>query len=196
MAARDHRTGGGVRQPHQREDVQAHLAFFAFDVELVEAPGAGEARVVHEHVDRRDAVRDARFDRAELIPVGEIRGEDLARRAVRVVQLLGEHLEPALVARDEHEIVAARGEESRELLTDAGGCARDERGRPGRLGRHRAPDQAAGGGAVDGSSVPFTTMRCAALCFGWHAMIVIVPVGVASVTQMSFGFTMSVCVTV
>ena len=41
----------------------------------------------------------------------------------------------------------------------------------------------------------FTTMRSAALCFGWHAMSVAVGVRVGSVTQTSVGFTICVPVT-
>ena len=155
------------------------------DVERVEVAERAEARVVHEHVDGR-ATRASTG--ASCVGVGEV-----GRRAPRtcapcvVVELLGERLEPARVARDEHEVVAAFGELAGELLADPDRRAGDE---CDWLGHRRSSvhvDAPVRGTVA--TSLPFTTMRCAALCFGWHAISVTVGVAVGSITHRSVGLT-------
>ena len=117
-----HRAGGRVREPDERDHVQVDLADLGVDVERVERSERAEARVVHEDV---DGARP-RLDRGELRGIGEIGGEHLGVRTAPAFDLLGERLEPRHIARDEHDVVAARRQLARELLADTDGRARDQ----------------------------------------------------------------------
>ena len=120
--------------------------------------------------------------RASCAAIGEVGAQHLGVRAVRGLELLGERLEASLVARDEHEVVAALGEVAGELLADPDGRSGDERDRSVHEARMLTP--ASGSSAT---SLPFTTMRCAALCLGWHAISVTVGVVVGSTIESLVG---------
>ena len=117
-------------------------------------PERPEAGVVHEHVDGGRPL----FDRGQLCGVGEIGDEHLERAAgVLLTEFLGERVEASAIACDEDEVVTARGEFTRELLTDADGRAGHE--------CKRSCHAVAALGVVRIRS-PFTTMRWRALPFG------------------------------
>ena len=159
-------------QAHERDDVQLDLPILGVHVELEAVAERAEPGVVHEHVD----IGDALFDDAAFLGNGQVRGQHFAMVAVLRLELLGERLEPARVACDEHEIVPAFGEKAREVLADPDRRAGDECDRLGcrrSFGHVDAPVL----GTVATRS-PLTTMRCAALCFGWQAMSVTVGVSV------------------
>ena len=134
--------------------------------------------VVHEDVDGADA----RFDRRELRGVGEIGGEHLGVRAAAALDLLGERFEARRVACDEHDVVA------RAPTSWRANCSPIPTDAPviNATGLLMAASAYRRSTAIDcgmsATSVPLTTMRSAALCFGWHAMSVTVGVGVGSVT--------------
>ena len=113
-AARHHAAGGRVREPDHGEHVQADLAVFGVEVELVEIPERTEAGVVDQRVD----VGGARFDAREIGRFDQVGGEHLAMVPVLGFELLRQCIESSLVARDEHEVVAPLGEQPGELLTD------------------------------------------------------------------------------
>src|SRR4029078_207772 len=75
-------------------------------------------------------------------------------------------------------------------FTETGRRAGDQGNRLARFDAHACP-----GFGISFINFPFTTMRCASLCFGWHAISVTVGVGVGLVTHMSLGTTICVPVT-
>jgi hypothetical protein len=129
VAARHHRSERGVREPHERHDVEADLARLVLDVELVEQPVAAEARVVHERVDRAGRIGETRLDARERARVGEVGREHLGGDVVLRTQLRRDLLQPLLVARDQHDVVAAPRELDRERVADARRRAGHECGR-------------------------------------------------------------------
>ena len=106
--------------------------------------------------------RETVLDDAELVGHGQVGRQHCADPAVRAGKLLRDRFEPAFVARDEHEVVAPFGKQTGERLTDSERRASDE----GDGSMSRMPP---GRRTRECTSRPFTTMRSAALCFGWHA---------------------------
>ena len=108
-------------------DVEPDLLHLTVDVELGEATEGAEPGVVHEDVDRVVGVAEARFHRGDAVVGEEVGGQHLGVDAVRRGELGRERVEPGGVARDEHEVVAARGEADGEGAADARRRAGDER---------------------------------------------------------------------
>ena len=114
LPTRRHCRRGGVCQPHERDDVELDLARLSCEVEFGELAVRAVPRVVDQQVDGLST----RLDGRELRGVSEIRGQHLALRA-RGLQLLRERIEAGLVARDEHEIVAAAGQLASKLSAES-----------------------------------------------------------------------------
>jgi len=158
-----------VRESHERDDVELDLAQLAVEVERVERAERAEARVVDEQLDGRGVVAAARFHTFQLRRVGEVGRQHFDVRAVGGLELLGERVEATLVASDEHDVVPAFGEEPGERFADS-------RGRSGDKGDRSIHAVLPAGFGRELTSLPFTTIRSAALCLGWHANSVIVGV--------------------
>ena len=117
-----------MREAHERDDVETHLALLALDVELGEAADGAEAGVVHEQVGR--ALVHLRLDAREVGGIGEIGGERARLDAALAGEALGERVQPLGVARHQHEVVVVAREPLREGAADAGRSARHERAAP------------------------------------------------------------------
>ena len=113
-------------QRNRRLDEHADLFEFSLGVRLVKCAVRGEARVVDEDLDLEPERLDLGRQLLARGRLTEVAGDGLGANPVVGFEILGELVEPVLAPRDEHEIVAARGQFTGELGADPGGGAGDE----------------------------------------------------------------------
>ena len=134
-----------MRQLHDRQHVQTDLPALGLARELGELAVRAHPRVVDEEVDRRLGGLEPRLDHRHPLLRSQVGGENLDRGPVLLLERLGELLEPGLVARDDHEVVAASGQRARERGADARRGAGDEDVAPLDLHEPNVADGAATG---------------------------------------------------
>ncbi len=133
--ARDHLRQQAPGHVHDGDDVELGHLDLALAVELLEAPAAAEAGVVHQHLDREPAAAHLGDDLAATLRRGDVAGDHLG--AHLVPQLRGQLLEPVGSPGDQRHALAATRERSGDLRPDAAGGAGYEAGRVLRGGRER-----------------------------------------------------------
>ena len=126
----------GVGEPQRRGHEHVEMRLLLLHGVLQELPLQPEPGVVDQQVDRMDRVGQPVLDHLQLVPVDQVGDQHLAGHAVRRRELVGDGLEPSLVAGDQHHVVAAPGQ-------PVGEHAPEPRGRAG----HEGERADAGGGA-------------------------------------------------
>ena len=148
-----------MREPHRGRDQDIEHRLLFLDVVGQEGPLETEPGIVDEQVDRPVGVGQPALDLGQLGAVGEVGHERLHRDAVRRRQLLCHVVETGGVAGHQHQVVAAVGQLSCELVPDAGGAAGDQRDSPAR------PDDEAGEEAA-ASDMPTSKAGRSRTCAG------------------------------
>jgi hypothetical protein len=120
----DHRQDGGVGEPQDHPDQEIELLLLFLDRVGPERLLRPETGVVHQHLDRSRP--EPLLDDGELLRHGQIRREHLTGDAVQPADLGRDLLEPRLIPRHQHEVVALDRQLVRERPPDSRGGPSDE----------------------------------------------------------------------
>ncbi len=111
----------GAQAPDAAEVVDAYRALDDLGIDVEEAPARGDARVVHEQIDRRVTFQHARRHLVDLRAVGDV--ADLPLPA----DLRSDPLEVVGAPGQEHAVPALAGELACDCLADSSRRSRDHR---------------------------------------------------------------------
>ena len=117
-----------MRQGDGQATGQVDHGQLVFQIQLIEDTVAAVAGIVDEDVDLQPRFLNRMVDFVGSVSLAQVLGDGVGLDAVRLVQFIGQLVQPLLSARHQHEIQAVAGDGPGVGLADSRGCAGDQRG--------------------------------------------------------------------